>query len=76
MFLLISELQGGGHKGLSKVTAVGISIGSFVFGLLLCMVLCYYRQKKSRQRRRHKQGNTMPLKSFENQAYSKAPQKS
>ena len=73
MFLFLSELQGEGHKGLSKVTAVGISIGSFVFGLFLSMALFYCHQKKKRRKTHSKEDNAIPLRSFENQAYLAAP---
>ena len=73
------ELQGEGLVGLSKGAAVGISIGSFVFGLLLCMILFYCYRKRGARRRRKSHGeqcNTFPLKAFENQAYAVAPRKS
>jgi len=72
------ELQGEGLVGLSKEVVVGISVGSFVFGLLLCMIPFYcYRKRTIRRRRksRSKQANTFALKSFENEAYAAAPLK-
>ena len=78
MFLFLSELQGEGLVGLSKEVVVGISVGSFVFGLLLCMIPFYcYRKRTIRRRRksRSKQANTFALKSFENEAYAAAPLK-
>lgn len=79
LFLFLSELQGEGLVGLSKGAVVGISIGSFVFGLLLCAILfyCYRRRGARRRRKSHReQCNTFPLKAFENQAYTAAPRKS
>lgn len=72
------ELQGEGLVGLSKGAVVGISIGSFVLGVLLCMILFYcYRKRAARRRRKshREQCNTFPLKAFENQAYAAAPRK-
>ncbi|XP_068683141.1 uncharacterized protein [Montipora foliosa] len=70
------ELQGEGLVGLSKVAVVGISIGSFAFGLLLCMIpfYCYWkREARSRRKRHYEQRSTQV---FENQAYAGAPLKS
>ena len=75
LFLFLSERQVEGLVGLSKGAVVGISIGSFVFGLLLCMILfyCYWKRGARRRRKSHrKQCNTFPLKAFENQAYTAA----
>ena len=78
LFLFLSELQGEGLVGLRKGAVVGISIGSFVLGVLLCMILFYcYRKREARRRRKsnREQCNTFPLKAFENQAYAAAPRK-
>ena len=78
LFLFLSELQGEGLVGLSKEAVVGISIGAFVFGLLLCMIsfYCYQKREASRQSKLHReQCNTFPLKAFENRSYAAAPQK-
>ena len=76
LFLFLSELQGEGLVGLSKEAVVGISIGCFVFGLLLCMIPFYCYWKREARRKLHReQCNTFPLKAFSNQAYAGAPLK-
>ena len=78
VFLFLSELEGEGHIGLRKEAVAGISTGSFVLGLLLSMILFYcYRKRKGRRRSklRSKQGNTFPLRPFENRVHSAPPLK-
>ena len=74
VFLLLSELQGEGIKGLSKETVIGISLGSFVFGLLLCVIPFYcIRKARRRSKSRSKQDNTFALRekpAYDNPVYS------
>lgn len=78
MFLFLSELHGEGEGeglALSKEAVAGISTGSFLFGLLLCIpFFCYWKREYRRRRKLFsKQADTFALKAFENQAYLAAP---
>ncbi len=49
-FLFLVEEQDDGSVGLSKAAVVGISVGSVVLGLVLCLLLIFcYRKRKSRR---------------------------
>ena len=77
LYLFLLELHDEGRVGLSKGAVAGISTGSFLFGLLLCIpFFCYWKREYRRRRKLFSnRTDTFALEAFENQAYIAAPLK-